>query len=195
MSNSVKMTLPKLPKFLAELQHSNQFLKLFSVSALLIAITAWCAVMILGTREPIVLTLDTKGTRVETTALPEVETEIKAAIDWYIKQRYNWEPETVVEKLKSTEAFILPQSQKAFQSALQETVRFSKERQVSQRAYPALMNVNVKEKWVLVEGDRISSIQGLKAAGALKTLLSFDFGQRSPENPWGIYITKEKEEQ
>jgi hypothetical protein len=53
----------------------------------------------------------------------------------------------------------------------------------------------MKDGTALITGDRVTSIQGLKAAGNLKLQLTFESGQRTKENPWGIYITKEKEEQ
>lgn len=45
----------------------------------------------------------------------------------------------------------------------------------------------------MIVGDRIMSIQTLKAAGDLKLELVFESSQRSNENPWGIYFTRERE--
>jgi hypothetical protein len=40
----------------------------------------------------------------------------------------------------------------------------------------------------------VTSIQGLKAAGNLKLELTFESGSRTEGNPWGLYISKEREE-
>lgn len=195
MNLTKKMTLPRLPSLLAKLHHSNEFLKVFSIGALLTSITAWVVVMMVSTKAPVVLTFDQSAKPMNQTTLPAIDQEVSTAIKAYVSKRYNWEPKTVNQRLVEANAFILPQSRKVFEQALLETVQFATAREVTQRAYTHDVQVSLTEKTALILGDRISAIQGLKAAGDLKVLLSFDYGPRTPENPWGIYITKEKEEQ
>jgi len=112
----------------------------------------------------------------------------------YISLRYLWSPQDVKANLAASKAFVPPKSIKAFDSSTSQVATFSKDRSVTQRVYPSKMEVNLKESTVTVLGDRVTSVQGLKAAGDLKLKLTFQSGDRTLDNPWGIYITKELEE-
>lgn len=195
MNKVIQLKSTRLPKMLGELMHSNQFLKLFALASVGVAALLSISVSVLATRPPIVLALTSKGSTLDITEMPKPEDEIQAAVKKYIDSRYNWEPSSVAVKLKSTESFILPQSVKAFQTAIANIIRFSTEKQVSQKTYPDIIKINLQQKTASITGDRITSVQGLRAAGSLKLELSFESGARTKENPWGIYITKEKEEQ
>lgn len=98
------------------------------------------------------------------------------------------------QRLLESEAFVLPGNRRAFQSAAANVIRFSTEKLVSQRVYAEKIDVSLEKKTALISGDRVTLIQGLKAAGNLRLELSFESGPRTRENPWGIYITKEREE-
>ncbi len=74
-------------------------------------------------------------------------------------------------------------------------VKFALDRDVLQRVYPTDMKVDLKSQTVFITGDRVTAVQGLKAAGNLNLALEFESGPRTLNNPWGIYITKEKEGQ
>ncbi|HPI39831.1 MAG TPA: hypothetical protein PLJ21_03455 [Pseudobdellovibrionaceae bacterium] len=184
----------KLPRQIADLMHSNQFLKAFSVAALTISILALIALIIYAVKPPVILTLSNTGQELSNSnVLPKAEREIEEAIRKYLEFRYRWTPLNVQKNLAQSSVFIHPNSQKAFQNALANVIRFSTEKQVSQRIYPDEIKVNLLTKIVHVTGDRITSIQGMMAAGSLKLELSFESGDRTQENPWGLYITKEKE--
>lgn len=184
----------RFPKQIAELMHSNQFLKGFSILALLVALAAAATSILVGTKQPIVLTLSPSGQeQAASSELPKPELQVEQAVRRYIDLRYKWEPSNVQKKLGMASAFIHETSQKAFQGAIANVIRFSTEKQVTQRAYPEMVKVNLTNKTVQISGDRITAIQGIMAAGPLKIELSFESGQRTKENPWGIYITKEKE--
>jgi hypothetical protein len=185
----------KFPKMIGELTHSNQFLKIFSLIALGIATLSLLALMFIATKPPTVLTLTQRATLLDITELPRPEIEIQSAMRLYLEKRYNWEPVNVAAKLKATESFILPASIKAFQTSTANIVHFSTEKQLTQKVYANDFKLNLGQKTVFITGDRITSIQGMKAVGLLKLELSFDSGPRTKENPWGIYITKEREEQ
>lgn len=194
MTQTILLKAPKLPKIVGELAHSVQFLKVFSLSALAIALSLTITLTLLVGRPPVILTLAPDAVPLARVDAPKAEDQVKAAVSRYIENRYGWEPSTVVTRLKEAQAFILPQSLKAFQGSLAEVTRFSAERQVSQRAYPTEIRVDLAQKTAFVSGDRVTSIQGLKAAGNLKLALSFDGGPHTRENPWGVYITREREE-
>lgn len=192
--NQVVLKAPKFPKIMGELTHSIQFLKVFSFSILGVVLILAMALALLVRRPPVILTLAPGALPLERVEAPKAEDQVAAAISHYIEKRYDWEPSTVATRLKEAQAFILPQSLKAFQGALAEVSRFSTERQVTQKAYPVDIRVDLAQKIAFITGDRMTSIQGLKAAGDLKLALSFDGGPHTPENPWGVYITKEREE-
>jgi hypothetical protein len=180
---------------IGDLTHSNQFLKLFALISIGITAIVVIALAIIVTKPPIILTLAPSGIILEKTELPSPENEIKFAVKTYLENRYNWEPNSVAAKLKLTEGFILPPSIKAFQTSIANIIHFSSEKQVSQKIYPNDFKINLNQKTVLITGDRVTAIQGMKAVGNLRLELSFESGTRTKENPWGIYITKEREEQ
>jgi len=179
---------------LSDLSHSNQFLKVFSASALGVAVLTLILVFVLASKAPVVLTLAPTGENLEKVELPKPEDQIKAAVNRYLEKRYKWEPESVKQKLFDAQAFVLPSSMKAYLGAAANVARFSIEKLVSQRVYPDKIEVSLEKKTVFITGDRVTSIQGLNAAGNLRLELSFESGPRTRNNPWGLYITKEREE-
>jgi hypothetical protein len=193
MNESVKLRLRKLPKALAELSHSNQFLKVSTFSLLALIGLMSMVLFYQVTKAPIVLSMAPDGSVYKDAPKPDPKIEVERALREYLKHRYNWTPKTVASSLESARAFILPSTLKVYDSAMQNVVRFSSERLVAQRIYPAEVEVDLKKSLATISGDRITTIQGLKAAGDLKLELSFDSGPRTPSNPWGIYISKERE--
>jgi hypothetical protein len=192
---NLKLKLPRLPKALGELAHSNQFLKVSAIAAYGLCLLMVTLSFFLARKQPLILAFTPKAVPVEMADLPQPEDEVIQAVKIYVEHRYKWEPKTVVQRLHEAEAFIQPQSRKAFEAATAEVAHFSIDKGVVQRAYllqPPL--VDLDKKAVLVMGDRVTAIQGLKAAGELRLELSIESGPRTKENPWGIYITKEKEQ-
>jgi hypothetical protein len=149
----------------------------------------------LTNQEPVILTLTPEGKILEKTKMPKAEDLIREGINRYLEKRYTWVPSDVQKKLADSSFFVSPTSQKAFGEAMANIIHFSLEKQVAQKVYPSNIEINLKDGTALVTGDRVTAIQGLKAAGNLKLQLSFESGPRTKGNPWGIYITKEKEEQ
>lgn len=193
MNESVKLKLRKLPKALAELSHSNQFLKvstffLFALCGLLVMVLFYQV-----TKAPVILPLAPDGSVYMNAPKPDPKIEIERAVREYLKHRYNWTPKTVAAQVEQSRAFIQSSTLQVFDSAMQNVVRFSTERIVTQRIYPLDIEVDMKKGLVMILGDRITIIQGLKAAGDLKLELGFESGLRTDRNPWGIYISKEKE--
>lgn len=184
----------QLPKMIGELWHSNQFLKMFSVTALVLVFMALGVILVMSIKEPLVITLGPDGKAIERTVLPKAEDQIREGIKHYLEKRYQWEPENVIKKLKESEQFISPQALKAFQGGVANVAKFSTEKIVSQKVYPEKIEINLKNQTALIMGERLTSIQGLKAAGNLNLELTFESGPRTEGNPWGLYISKEREE-
>lgn len=194
MQNNLKLSSSLLPRMMGTLIHSNQFLKVFCFILLCLSVLLTLGLVFSMNQEPLVITLNNSGNLLEKVGLPKPDDEIKVATKNYILYRYNWEPTNVVKNLKMSESYIFDKSLKAFQGAVSHVAKFSLEKQVAQKAFVELILVNLQSKIIQVKGERVTSIQGLKAAGNLKIELSFDYGPRTKENPWGIYIIKEKEE-
>lgn len=193
MQTKIQIKSLKLPKLLGDLTHSNQFLKIFSISMAGIIGLALVLIFVLATRAPLVLTLSPNAQPVNQVNLPNPKQEVQAAMRHYLELRYQWTPENVKQKLTEAQAMIHSGAMKAYQGAIANVVKFSIEKQVSQRVYPTDLVTDLDRRTVSILGDRITAIQSLKAAGDLKLELSFDFGPRTRENPWGIYVTKERE--
>lgn len=189
-----KLKMPSFPKMVGELRHSVQFLKLFSVGMLMISLFLAGIIMSLVTDELPVITLDSCGNTKEQTVLPKAEDQIREGLKYYLGKRYQWGPDNVVKKLKESEDFITPQAVRAFQVAVASVSKFSVDKIVTQRVYPDKIDIDLKNGTALVTGDRVTSIQGLKAAGDMRLELSFESGPRTKNNPWGLYISKEREE-
>ncbi len=193
MNKSVHLKIRKLPKALAELSHSNQFLKISAFSAYLICGFLITLLFYQAIKPTAILTLAPDGSFYKEVPKPDPKFEIERAVREYMKYRYNWNPKTVGNQSSKAEAFILPSTKQNFETSMQNVVRFATEKIVSQRAYPVEIQIDLKKSVVLVLGDRITTIQGLKAAGDLRLELGFESGARTEINPWGVYISKEKE--
>ncbi len=193
-SKTIGLKNSQLPKMVGELLHSNQFLKVFALSALALVFMGLGVTLVMAMKEPTVITLGSDGKSFERVNHPKAEDQIREGIKHYLEKRYQWEPENVIKKLKESEQFITPQALKAFQVAVANVAKFSTENIVSQRVYPEKIEIDLKKQTALITGDRVTSIQGLKAAGNLKLELTFESGPRTQENPWGLYISKEREE-
>lgn len=187
-----KLSVPKFPRLLAETLHSNQFLKMFSIYALILSILTVSAFTFLATRDPHVIALDSLGRPVELIK-PQVESMIKETVRSYLQVRYNWSPQNVKASLKNAEVFIHPSLLKSYQKSIGKVEKFGVEKNVSQTLYTDSITIDLDRKVAIVEGNRITAIQGLRAAGAFKLELSFESGTHTASNPWGIYITQEKE--
>ncbi len=194
MKKIVILQQTKLPKMLGDLVHSNQFLKFFSVMSFALAFVSTVSLFVFTTKEPLLITLNSEGQILERSEAPHVHDQIQEAIKVYLNKRYQWGPENVVKRLKESESFIMPNTLKAFQGAISNVAKFSVEKIVSQRVYPEKIDIDLKKKTAFITGDRVTTIQGLKAAGDLKLELSFEPGPRTESNPWGLYISKEREE-
>lgn len=183
----------RVPKFIGELSHSNQFLKIFAISAMVLSLLTLGVLTMQLSKEPLVITLAPDGKTLEKIIAPSVEDQIKEGIKSYLEKRYQWEPDTVTKKLKESESYIMPDSLNAFKGAASNISRFSTTKLVSQKVFPEKIDVDIEKQLAIVHGERITSIQGLKAAGGLKLQLHFRSGTRTKDNPWGLYISKEIE--
>ncbi len=191
----IKLQGISLPKMLSDLTYKYHVLVILSLGSLTVAALSIIATIALSLKAPTVMAFSPNAEILEKRELPKAEDEIKLAITRYINFRYKWDAKSVSENIKKAECFIESKSLTAFQNNMASVVKFSLDRDVLQRIYPTDMKVDLKSQTVFITGDRVTSIQGLKAAGNLNLALEFESGPRTQNNPWGIYITKEKEGQ
>jgi hypothetical protein len=194
MNTPIKLEVAKLPKALADLVHSNQFLKIFSICSSGITTIALALAFASFMRPPVVLAFAPSAQVLSQVDLPKAEEEIRSAVARYLDLRYKWDPTNVREHLKAAEIFVGPSALTAFQAAAANVTKFSQDKNVSQKIFPDQVGISVEAKRAIISGDRLTTIQGIKAAGELKLELTFEFGSRTKQNPWGVYITKEKEQ-
>ncbi len=193
METHSQLRSAKFPNMMSNLMHSNQFLKMFSFYSLSLSIITLVGLTLLINKGPEVITISMDGNFIEK-GEPKLESFVESALREYIESRYRWEPENVIERLKSSKAFILPNTEKIFEDAVSKVARFSKEKLASQKVFIDEVKVDLKSRSALITGTRVTSIQNLPAAGELRLELSFDSGPHTQKNPWGIYVTKEKED-
>lgn len=194
MLKSISLKMPRLPQTLGALAHSNQFLKLAVLCSYGIMFLLLILMIYLMARPPMVIALAPDASHYQKVQMPSAEREVVAAVRAYMELRYKWEPNTVVKRLEAARVFILPETRKAFEGGLASVIKFAVEKEVSQRAYPEKVIVDLEKRIASVDGDRVTVLQGIKAAGDLRVQLTFQSGPRTPQNPWGVYIAKEKEE-
>jgi len=193
MESHMQLRSAKFPSMISSLLHSNQFLKMFSFYSLSLALITLVGLILSINKGPEVITLTTSG-GIISEGKPNLDAFVQQALRKYLEKRYKWNPDDVVQKLRESESFILPNTQKAFEEAVSKVARFSKEKLASQKIFIDEIQIDLKLKTALITGTRITSIQNLPAAGDMKLELSFESGPHTQENPWGIYVTKEKED-
>jgi hypothetical protein len=193
MNQNIQLKIKKLPNALAELTHSNQFMKMAALCSFGICFLLGALCFYLAAKPPVVFSFAPDASVYQNSEMPNAENEVTKAIEAYIEKRYNWNPKTIKNQLDEAGAFIEPSTKQNYSAAMENVLRFSVEKNVSQRAYPNKIKIDLKKKTAFIFGDRITEIQGLKAAGDLSLELAFGFGPRTGSNPWGIYVVKEKE--
>ena len=178
----------------ADLRHANQFLKVYALSSTILSIFCLAVVFLSIEREPTVIALGPSGQVLETEGALKPEVEIESALRRYIEFRYTWEPKTIRESLNRANDFVHPSTVKIFDADLMEVQKFALEKNVSQRGYASSISIDLQKQIAKVRGDRVTTIQGLTAAGPLALTLQFESGPRTKANPWGIYVVREKNE-
>lgn len=194
MNLRTRLEAVKLPQVLAELRHANQFLKIYSAGMTVLSILCLVVVLALLSRESEVIVLSHSGSRLANNDKPDPKAQIEAALAEYVKYRYSWDPKNIKSQLALARSFVRETALKSFDSGLAEVEKFAAERNVTQRGYAASIEVDSQRQIALVKGDRVTSIQGLAAAGQLNLVLHFESGPRTTTNPWGIYVVRERNE-
>lgn len=178
-----------------DLAYQNHWMRKIALAALVVGALSLTGVIALLNRKPLVVMLDAQANVIRPGSQNSIETELEKMAHRYLEFRYIWEVGNQADQLMRAKSFIASQSLKAFEKTAAVLVAFSKGKNVSQRIYPTKILVNSKESKIEVVADRITEIQGLKAATLLRVSLYFQSGPRTAENPWGVYVIKEEEVQ
>ncbi len=119
--------------------------------------------------------------------------QIQEAVKEYISYRYSWNKDNAQERLRKAEFFVEPNLIVAFRKAMTDVTKYIQDKKITQRVYPKNIEVDLKNKTASLTLDRITEFEQLKAATEMKLVLNFSVDDRTPVNPWGIYVTKETE--
>jgi hypothetical protein len=183
------------PHVWGDLAFQNRWLRLGMMLSLTITALSLCMSVALLRRKPQIVALDQCANIAELADAPPIDTEVDKAARKYAALRYTWAADTQTLHLNRAKSFVASQSQKSFDKTISDLQLFSKGKNIAQRVYPSSVHVDAKTNQVQLTGDRITEIQGLKAATILRVTLIYQTGPRTLENPWGIYVVKEEETQ
>lgn len=195
MSNtqmSMKLEMKKYPKMIESFAHENFNLKtLLGALAFLLLLNTLTTIYLLK-KGPEVIALESSGhvAKIDTKI---TDLQIQEAVKEYISYRYSWNKDNAQERLKKAEFFVEPNLVVTFKKAMIDVTKYIQEKKVTQRVYPKNIEIDLKNKTASVTLDRITEFEQLKAATEMKLILNFSVDDRTPINPWGIYITKETE--
>ncbi len=120
--------------------------------------------------------------------LKETERTLKS----YVAGRFTWDYQTIEDSFKKLIPYIEEDFIKKFQSAAAEEIKFARKKRMTQRFFINDVNLNKDEGKAVILGDRIISVDGLRAVAPLTLEITFALSKRTPENPEGVYVTGEK---
>jgi hypothetical protein len=193
MKEKVTLKVSSYPLAVKEFATQALNLKLLAVGLSGLCFILCLTVLYLVRSGPTVVALEAGG-NVAKLELKVTDLQIEAAIRQFLEFRYTWDDKSISAELAKARLFVLPSLAPSFDRAMLETQKYVKEKKVKQRVYPRRIQVDLNQKHVLVIADRITEFDSLKAATEMKATYTFTMGDRSPVNPWGVYITKETEE-
>jgi hypothetical protein len=179
----------------ADEEAQNRLLKyILLVLAALFSIQ-FIVICVLSFRKPLLVSVTKDATAKVEYAEPDPNLllrEIVRAVTNYLKTRHNWEWTTIEARSKDASQYVSSDFREKFLIATTEQIRIAKEKQISQRLYPAEPEIDLKAKVARVRADRILIISGIRAAQALRFEIGFALNDRTASNPEGVYITSEK---
>lgn len=190
--HKIKLEITKYPKMIEAFASENFNLKtLLGVLIVLLLVNSLVTVYLLK-KGPEVIALDSSGDRARLETKVS-DLQIQSAIREYISYRYVWGFDTAKDQLKKAEFFVEPGLVPAFKKSMLDVLKFVQDKKVNQRVYPKTISVDLKSLTATLILDRITEFEQLKAATEMRLVLNFVVSDRTPVNPWGVYITKESE--
>lgn len=175
----------------------NRILKYFLLLIITMSVAQMIVISILAFKKPLIISMamDSLQTKVIQSQEPDSDAllrEVSRCLQSYLRTRHNWDVGSIDENSKRTIQYIAPEYREKFLVMVQEQIRLAKEKQVAQRLFPDEPQIDMKTKIAVVHAERIIIVNGLRAAQGLRLELAFNLGERTMQNPEGIYITSEK---
>lgn len=173
----------------------NEILKylllIFCVANLVLTIS----LTILSLRSPpifAVSSIDTGMLRADPPPKEYLEREAKRVVTAYLEMRHNWDSGTIQTSIGAASRFVDSSFRKAFLQANASQIKIATEKRISQRFYVRQVSVDLQKDVAGVSGDRILTVDGFKAVSSLSFNLKIRLGERTEQNPEGVYVTSEQ---
>lgn len=189
---ALKLKMKSYPQMIQDFAEQNFNLKVLCAGLTGLLFLMLVLVLFLVRRGPEVIALDDTG-RIAQIETRVTDLQVQAAAKEYISYRYTWTAEDIEGRHKKAELFVSSSLVSAFRKAMVGIQKYVREKKVTQRVYPRSINVDFKAKKISVFADRITEFENLKAATPMNLVLDFEIDDRTPTNPWGVYVVKESE--
>lgn len=179
----------------ADEEAQNRILKYMVLVLGVILSVQLVVISVLALRGPVLIAISKEVTQKLDVGEPDPEQlirEIVRAITNYLKTRHNWDWNSVEAKTKAASFYVASNYREKYLVATAEQIRVSKEKEIAQKFFPDEPKLNMKAKTAKVRADRILIVSGVRAAQALDLEIGFALGERTADNPEGIYITSER---
>lgn len=179
----------------ADEEAQNRILKYMVLVLAAVLSVQLVVISVLALRGPVLIAISKEVTQKLDVGEPDPEQltrEIIRAIINYLKTRHNWDWNTVEAKTKAASFYVASDYREKYLVATAEQIRLSKEKQIAQKFFPDEPKLNMKAKTAQVRADRILIVSGVRAAQGLDLEIGFVLGERTANNPEGIYVTSEK---
>lgn len=173
----------------------NRILKYMMLVLAGLSVFQWIFILVLSMRKPLLIVPSLNDTHVVSTGEPaqDVTTqELSRVLENYLRTRHNWNASNIEGQTKAAAMYVAKDFREKFLLSAQEQIRLAKEKQVAQKLYPDPARVSMGERTAIVTAERILLVGGIRAAQSMTFELEFTFGDRTEQNPEGIYITSEK---
>ena len=173
----------------------NQFLKYLLIVFGCVNMVLAISLTIVSFRSPpifAVSSVDSGMLRSDPPPKEYLEREAKTVISGYLEIRHNWEPVSIEKSIGKASRFVDRSFRESFLRANASQIKIAKEKKVSQRFYISSVNVDLEKGVANVAGDRILTIDGLRAVSSLAFALKIRIGERTEQNPEGVYVTSEQ---
>lgn len=179
----------------ADEEAQNRLLKYFLLVLAALSSIQLIVICVLALKKPLLVSVTKEETKRVEYAEPDADLllrELKRAILNYLKTRHNWDWATIEAHSREAAQYVGKDFREKYLINTQEQIRLAKEKQISQKLFPADPEIDVKGKMATVRADRILIVSGIRAAQAISLQIGFSMGERTAANPEGIYITSEK---
>lgn len=188
----VSANSPQLPTMVGHLSHQNQVLKVIVTALCLIAALSLFALFVFGFKDPGIVALSCDAQPLTKMEL-KLKDEMSAMAEKYLSYRFNWNPGNIKAQFGFARNFVSQSSLKAFDQMSSEQSQFASDKKVVSRLHVLEVKADEGSKTIRVIADRITEVQGLKAATLYKAEFGIEVGSRTSQNPWGLYVLKESE--